>query len=144
MLFCCIFRRARSVLPNYSDVPVGRQIGKSLPEPDPMPKLKVVKNGVTKAQVSQPPKRVRLLIMPSILGKIKQLWTPQENDPDIIMLWATSCVCLFGFFRAGEITVPTDDSYNASRHLNFQDLAVDDQLNPSLLRTRLKYSKPTS
>ena len=48
---------------------------------------------------------------------------------------------LFCFFRAGEITVPTDDSYNASRHLNFQDLAVDDQSNPSLLRIRLKYSK---
>ena len=57
------------------------------------------------------------------------------------MLWAASCVCFFGFFRAGEITVPTDDSYDASRHLNFQDLAVDDQLNLSLLRIHLKYSK---
>ena len=106
-----------------------------------MPKLKVVKNEIKKAQISQPPKRVRLPITPSILRKIKQLWTPQENDPDVIMLWAASCVCFFGFFRAGEITVPTDDSYDASRHLNFQDLAVDDQSNPSLLRIRLKYSK---
>ena len=57
------------------------------------------------------------------------------------MLWAASCVCFFVFFRAGEITVPTDNSYDASRHLNFQDLAVDDQLNLSLLRIRLKYSK---
>ena len=55
------------------------------------------------------------------------------------MLWAASCVCFFVFFfRAGEITVPTDNSYDASRHLN---LAVDDQLNLSLLRIRLKYSK---
>ena len=74
------------------------QIGKGLPEPGPMPKLKVVKNGVRKAWVSQAPKRVRLPITPSILGKIKQLWTPQENNPDIIMLWAASCVSLFIFF----------------------------------------------
>ena len=51
------------------------------------------------------------------------------------MLWAASCVCFFVFFRVGEITVPTDNSYDASRHLNFQDLAVDNQLNP------FKYSK---
>ena len=34
------------------------------------------------------------------------------------------CVLFCFFFRAGEITVPTDNSYDASRHLNFQDLAL--------------------
>ena len=44
------------------------QISKALPEPDLMPKLKAVKNGV--AQVSQPPKKFRLLITLSIPRKI--------------------------------------------------------------------------
>ena len=49
---------------------------------------------------------------------------------------------LFFFFQSGRnITVPTDNSYDASRHLNFQDLAVDDLLNLLILRIRLKYSK---
>ena len=39
---------------------------------------------------------------------------------------------LFCFFQSGRNNRP---------NLNFQDLAVDDQSNPSLLRIRLKYSK---
>ena len=42
------------------------------------------------------------------------------------------------FFRAGKITVPTNSSYNSSRHL---DLAVNDQSNLSFLRICPKYSK---
>ena len=47
------------------------QIGKGLPEPVPMPKLKVVKNGVKKSKASQPPRRIRLPITPQILRRIK-------------------------------------------------------------------------
>ena len=80
------------------------QIGKGLPEPGPMPKLKVVKNRVRKAQISQAPKRVRLPITPSILGKIKQSWTQQENNQDIIM--GSQLCILFFFFQSGENNRP--------------------------------------
>jgi hypothetical protein len=106
-----------------------------------MPKLKVVKNEIKKAQAGKPPKRTRLPITPNILRDIKALWSPREQDPDIIMLWAASCVCFFGFFRAGELTVPSEGCYEPSHHLNFQDVAVDDPADPSIMRIHIKYSK---
>ena len=53
-----------------------------------------------------------------------------------------SCVPLFlGFLRVGEMTVPSLNGYNEGYHLNFDDVAVDNHSNPSLLRVRIKGSK---
>jgi hypothetical protein len=57
------------------------------------------------------------------------------------MIWAASTVCFFGFFRAGEITVPTQTSFNPARHLSWGDVAVDNKVSPRVLRVVLKYSK---
>lgn len=57
------------------------------------------------------------------------------------MLWAASTLCFFGFMRAGELTVPSDNSFDESCHLSFRDVAVDSLTNPKILKVRLKTSK---
>ena len=43
--------------------------------------------------------------------------------------------------RAGEFTVPSPRSYDASVHLTLSDLAVDSHTIPSMIRLRIKQSK---
>ena len=56
-------------------------------------------------------------------------------------MWAASCICFFGFLRAGEITKANDSSYDPTVHLSLGDIAVDDQCRPSLVRLTIKQSK---
>ena len=57
------------------------------------------------------------------------------------MLWAACTLCFFGFFRAGEITVPTDMSFDAGAQLTFEDVAIDSKESPSVMEIHLKASK---
>lgn len=53
--------------------------------------------------------------------------------------WAAAWVCFFGFFRVGEITVPTALSYDPAVHLSWGDVSISkDQ---QRLRVFLKRSK---
>jgi len=54
------------------------------------------------------------------------------------MMWAATSLCFFGFFRSGEITVPSLTSFDSSRHLAWGDVAVDSLDNPKI---HLKTSK---
>ena len=56
-----------------------------------------------------------------------------------IMLWATATLCFFGFFRAGEIIVPSLTSFEPTKHLAWGDVAVDDAMNLQALRV---YQRP--
>ena len=58
-----------------------------------------------------------------------------------IILLAACTLCFFGFFRADEITVPTDMSFDAGAHLAFEDVAIDSKESPSVMEIRLKASK---
>ncbi len=69
------------------------------------------------------------------------MWLEDAGSFDHKMLWAAATVCFFGFFRAGELTVPTDSAYDPTAHLNFEDVAMDSLTQPSLLQIRLKASK---
>jgi len=62
-------------------------------------------------------------------------------DPDIIMLWVEAVMCFIGFFRAGEITIPTLPAFNSSNHLSRGDLAIDNKDHPQVLKVRLKKLK---
>ena len=64
-----------------------------------------------------------------------------SSDPDILMLWAAAVLCFFGFFRSGEITVPSQNAFDPRKHLSWGDIAVDNQLQPTMLRVMLKHSK---
>ena len=69
------------------------------------------------------------------------MWDPQAHKADVVMLWAACCLAYFGFMRIGELTVPTDNGYDASCHLSWGDVMVDDPLRPSRLEVRIKASK---
>ena len=87
--------------------------------------------------------RERLPITPNILRRLKAVWVSSMSDPDVGMLWAACCVALFaiGFLRVGEMTIPSDDSYDAAVHLSLGDIAVDNSASPAVVRVSIKQSK---
>ena len=62
-------------------------------------------------------------------------------DPDKVMLWAAAVLCFFGFFRAGEICLPTLTAFKQEKHLSWGDVSVDSITSPNILRVKLKKSK---
>ena len=64
-----------------------------------------------------------------------------KDNTDNIMLWAAICLGFFSFMRAGEFTVPADNAYDSTAHLNTEDISVDSKANPSMARIKLKKSK---
>ena len=49
------------------------------------------------------------------------------------MLWAACTLAFFGFFRSGEITVPSDQEFDPTVHLTTDDVLVDSHNSPSTL-----------
>ena len=82
-----------------------------------------------------------LHITPELLRAIRTVWGKKAHSQDSIMLWAAVCLCFFGFLRAGEMTVPSDHAYDPGVHLNFNDIAIDSKINPSIMRVTIKASK---
>ena len=122
------------------------QITIGLPEPkefSSLPRLRLVQSGIKRAHAQRSPlsNRIRLPITPAILGMVKEHWTPRAADRDIKMLWAASVLCFFGFFRAGEITLPSLNAFDSGKHLSWGDIAVDSLEAPTMLKIRLKKSK---
>lgn len=110
-----------------------KQVALGFPDPQhaTMPKLKVIINGVTRAKSKQPAtlrEKPRLPITPAIL---QQVWSRDNTDPDKIMLWAVCTTAFFGFFRMGELTVPTSSAFDPSSHLSLKDIATDKRDDPS-------------
>lgn len=117
---------------------------KKLPDPNigSMARLEQVLRGVKSFQSKQsPPPKPRLPITPDILLKLKKVWNKDPSNTDNIMLWAAVCLGFFGFMRAGEFTVPADNAYDPTAHLNTEDISVDSKANPSMARIKLKKSK---
>ena len=107
-----------------------------------LPRLHYVLRGIKRSQGEEgTTSRERLPITPTLLHQIKAVWDHQASDPDYKMLWSACCLAFFGFLRAGEFTVPSDSGYDASTHLSWGDLAVDNPAQPSTLSIRLKASK---
>ena len=108
-----------------------------------MPRLGQVLKGVkVEAGKVGKPAHSRLPITPSILRKIKTVWMDRTTESfDNIMLWAASLTTFFYFCRAGETTVPSEDSYNPDSHLSYSDIAVNDAKTPSIVSLRIKQSK---
>ena len=136
---------AHQTIKSYLSAVRHLQISYGYPDPHigDMPRLEQVLKGIKSSQVRQGKQpRKRLPITPSILRQIRRVWEQESStDYNCIMLWAACTLCFFGFFRAGEITVPTDMSFDAGAHLTFADIAIDSKENPSVMEIRLKASK---
>ena len=124
------------------------QIRLGLPEPrefSSLPRLKLVQAGISRVHALAPPSqrktRIRLPITPAILHSVHQLWSPRAADHDIVILWAAASLCFFGFFRAGEITVPSSAAMDTRKHLCWGDVTIDSTQSPSLVQVHLKQSK---
>ena len=83
----------------------------------------------------------RLPITPDILLKLQKEWCQEKQGWSGTMLWAAASLCFFGFFRSGEITVPSEAGFDPGAHLSFSDIAVDSLENPQMLQVRLTASK---
>ena len=124
------------------------QIMRGLPEPRQgsfLPRLRLLQSGVRRdrAQQGLPPARSCLPITPNILLRIYANWSGalRATEFDTVMIWSTMVTCFFGFFRAGELTVPTEASFDSTAHLAWGDVAVDEASPPSMVRVFLKRSK---
>ena len=53
----------------------------------------------------------------------------------------TALTHFFGFFRAGEITIPSATAYDSQIHLSWGDVAIDNPASPTCVRAHLKQSK---
>ena len=57
------------------------------------------------------------------------------------MIWAACCLALSGFLRSSEFTVLAQDCFDNSVHLSPQDIAIDCQHSPSMIKVSIKQSK---
>ena len=57
------------------------------------------------------------------------------------MLWAAVTLCLVGFLRSGEVTIPSDHSFDPAAHITFSDISVDHIQDPQSVKLREKASK---
>lgn len=122
------------------------QVTLGLPEPraySSLPRLRLVQTGVARTHRDRQvqPTRVRLPITAAILRRMKKQWGEGIGDFNITMLWAASVLCYFGFFRAGELTVPSVGAYREGKHLSWGDVAIDDPAKPATIRVLLRHSK---
>ena len=121
------------------------QISSGLPDPElaNMPKLDGVMKGIKKSLQarSQPRKHIRLPITPHIIRAMGAVWEGNGATQDHVMLWAAVTLCFFGFLRSGEVTVPSDSSFDPATHLTVHDISVNDTANPTWLKLHLKASK---
>ena len=76
-----------------------------------------------------------------MLNKIYIALSRCPPSHDRAMLWAACTACFFGFFRAGETTIPTKTAFTQAQHMTWKDVRVDNKLCPSVLRIHLKISK---
>ena len=125
-----------------------RNLQLSLGLPDPcdtssLPRLKLLLAGIRRVRARDPTHstRVRLPITLAALAAMKQQWEQCTVTHDTLMMWAAATMCFFGFFRSGEITVPSIAAFDPTVHLAWGDVAFNNPTHPSAIRIRLKRSK---
>ena len=108
-----------------------------------MPVLEYVLRGIKgeQARSGSAGCQTRLPITPTILRKMRKVWSKDPKNFDHIMLWAACCTCFFGFLRSGEITVPSAAGYDPKSHLSMGDVALDRRDSPTMIQVTIKASK---
>ena len=74
---------------------------------------------------------------------MKRVWFPSETNPsyDNLMLWVARTIAFCRSRRSGEITTPSDNSYDPNIYLSYADIAADKPKSLSMLSINLKHSK---
>ena len=85
-----------------------------------MPRLGYAVKGMKRTAVVK--SRPRLPITTAILGHLRAVWQTWSNRGDAAMLWSAATMCFFGFLRAGEIVVPSDQGFDGAIHLVYGDV----------------------
>ena len=109
-----------------------------------MARLELVLRGIKIGQAGKSTRKgERLPITQEVLVKLRRAWAmgTMDNKEDRGMLWAAAALCFFGFFRSGEITIPSEAGFDEGAHLTFADVTVDSTKEPKMLRVRVKASK---
>ena len=111
-------------------------------EASSLPRLQLVQRGVRRERAERgPPPLGRLPITPAILGRMRRVLLPRPETYEAALTWAAATTCFFGFFRAGEITVPSVTEFYPAVHLSWGDVSTDAGSPPSKVRVFLKRSK---
>lgn len=105
------------------------QIIRGLPElrQGALPRLQLVQTGIRRERARHGPLlSPRLPITTDILRRLRAVWLPltvpsRYND---VMMWGAASSCFFGFFRSGEITVPSAAAFNTAIHLAWGDTCL--------------------
>ena len=111
---------------------------------DTMPRLKLLQSGVARDRAARGVQtKQRLPITVGLLRSMLNVWTTLDRDQAFnhTMLRAAATVCFFGFFRSGEITVPSRAACDSRYHLYWGDVAVEEGNPPAMIRVHLKRSK---
>ena len=118
------------------------QLRAGFPDPraDRMPRLRQVQNGIKLVDArGGRTLRERRPFTHEILKELGKHW-PRLSFDDI-MVWAVCMIAFFGFFRAGELTVPSVCTFDPAVHLSVKDVSFDARLNPTRCCIHLKSSK---
>ena len=105
-----------------------------------MPQLEYITKGLRKL-TSKGSASKRLPITPHLMHILRSAWESLPNRFDAEMLWAASCMCLFGFLRSGEIVVPSSSHYDPNLHLSYGDVCLNNTTSPKFLAMHIKASK---
>ena len=149
-LLCCFaaFMANEGLVPqsikSYLSALRNTQLSLGLPDPreqSALPVLKRVQMGISRARLGRPQSsKVRLPITGQVLRRVKAE-LERSGEPERSVVWAVCCVAFFGFFRLGELLLPSRDAFNPRLHLAWGDVAVDNVRNPRMVRCHLKQSK---
>ena len=107
-----------------------------------LPHLHLLQAGVRRVRANQGILQARTIlpILPTHLCQIRAVWNA-SSDRDVSMLWAAVTTAFFGFFRFGEITVPSATAFDPRVYLCWGDVAVDSTESPTVIRIHLNFSK---
>ena len=104
------------------------------------PCLQQVLKGIKKVQAATTHPRVCRPITLEIMQGIKSVLLSLSHSYQNTMIWAACCLAFFGFLRSSNFTVPAQDHFDNSTHLSPQDIAIDCQHSPSMIKVRIKQS----
>ena len=155
MLLCHSPRERQSLGADYKDLSICSEgyhrysiiygdthIALGFPDPrahSAMPRLDRIQAGVRRVLASRGKKKAtRLPLTPVILERMRQHWA-SCGDENWQLYWATAAICYFGFFRLGELILPTDAPNRAL--LNWGDATFDHASQPTLLKIHLHVAK---